>query len=568
MLKKEIEVIINKAVKQWIEEGQLKIKQIPSFLIEAPPPNISGDFSCNVAMIMAKEVKTSPYKVAQKITALIDTVNICSKVEIAGAGFINFFVSSGRLYKELEIICKQGKVYGKENIGKKELVQIEFVSANPTGPLHIGHGRGAAIGDALANILSFTGYKVEKEYYLNDRGKQIEVLGCSVMLQYDKISGQQLDRKEEEYLQEKKSEDMYKGEYIEEIARKIFKDKKYDKIKGREDAGHWFFEKEAIKIIQGWIEQVLKDLGVEFNTWFQESKLYEKKGRQTQIDKVITLLKKKGYLYDKDEAVWFASSKLGDEKDRVVIRKNNEPTYLASDIAYHYNKFIQRKFKKVINIWGADHHGYVARLKGVITALGCNPQDLQVILYQLVSLYRGGKQIAMSTRKGEFVTLSEVINEVGADVCRFFFLMRGANSSLDFDLEIAKKQSPENPVYYIQYAHARICSIFKEAKKRKYSFRKNNIHLESLKEPEEMELIKRLAFYPDIIELCTRKLEPHHLVIYLQDLAKKFHSYYNKFRILSNDTVLSQARLELVKGVKIIINNGLSLLGVGVPEKM
>jgi arginyl-tRNA synthetase len=568
VLKKEIEKIINKAIKQWIKKEQLKIKNVPVFCVEFPPPNIAGDFSCNVALVMAKEIKSSPYALARKITMLIDTTNICNKVEIAGAGFINFFISPGRLYEELEAICKQGEMYGKENIGRQELIQIEFVSANPTGPLHIGHGRGAAIGDALANILTFIGYKVEKEYYVNNRGKQIEVLGCSVMLQYDKISGQQLDRKEKKYLEEKKSEDIYKGEYIEEIARKIFNDKKYNKIEKGRERGHWFFEKAAIEIIQGWIEQVLNDLGVKFNTWFQESKLYEKKGRQTQIDKVTTLLKKKGYLYDKDGAIWFASSKLGDEKDRVVVRKNNEPTYLASDIAYHYDKFVQRKFKKVINIWGADHHGYVARLKGVITALGYNPQDLKVILYQLVSLYRGGKQIAMSTRKGEFVTLREVINEVGPDVCRFFFLMRGANSSLDFDLEIAKKQSPENPVYYIQYAHARICSIFKEAEKKNYSCRKKNIQLELLKEPEELELMKKLAFYPDIVQLCARKLEPHHIVIYLQDLAKNFHSYYNKFRILSDDIALRQARLKLVKGIKKIISNGLNLLGVSVPEKM
>ncbi len=568
MLKKEIEKIINKAIKQWIKKEQLKIKNVPVFCVEFPPPNIAGDFSCNVALVMAKEIKSSPYALARKITTLIDTTNICNKVEIAGAGFINFFISPGRLYEELEAICKQGEMYGKENIGRQELIQIEFVSANPTGPLHIGHGRGAAIGDALANILTSIGYKVEKEYYVNNRGKQIEVLGCSVMLQYDKISGQQLDRKEKKYLEEKKSEDIYKGEYIEEIARKIFNDKKYNKIEGGRESGHWFFEKAAIEIIQGWIEQVLNDLGVKFNTWFQESNLYEKKGRQTQIDKVTTLLKKKGYLYDKDGAIWFASSKLGDEKDRVVVRKNNEPTYLASDIAYHYDKFVQRKFKKVINIWGADHHGYVARLKGVITALGYNPQDLKVILYQLVSLYRGGKQIAMSTRKGEFVTLREVINEVGPDICRFFFLMRGANSSLDFDLEIAKKQSPENPVYYIQYAHARICSIFKEAEKKNYSCRKKNIQLELLKEPEELELMKKLVFYPDIVQLCARKLEPHHIVIYLQDLAKNFHSYYNKFRILSDDIALSQARLKLVKGIKKIISNGLNLLGVSVPEKM
>ena len=296
--------------------------------------------------------------------------------------------------------------------------------------------------------------------------------------------------------------------------------------------------------------------------------MYEVKGKQNQIDKVVNILKEKKYVYDKDGAVWFASSKLGDEKDRVIIRKNNEPTYLASDIAYHYDKFVQRKFKKVINIWGADHHGYVARLKGVITALGYNPQDLQVILYQLVNLSREGKQISMSTREGKFVTLNEVIDEVGPDVCRFFFLMRGANSSLDFDLEIAKKQSPENPVYYIQYAHARICSIFKEAEKKNYSCRKKNIQLELLKEPEELELMKKLVFYPDIVQFCARKLEPHHQVIYLQDLAKNFHSYYNKFRVLSDDIALSQARLKLVKGIKKIISNGLNLLGVSVPEKM
>ena len=569
MLKKEIEKIINKAIKQWIGKEQLKIKNIPVFYIESPPPNIAGDFSCNVALVMAKEIKVSPYALARKITTLIDTTNVCSKVEIAGAGFINFFISPGRVYEELETICKQGKMYGKENTGKQESIQIEFVSANPTGPLHIGHGRGAAIGDALANILTFIGYKVEKEYYVNDRGNQIETLGCSVMLQYDKISGQQLDEKERKYLEEKKAKDVYRGKYIEKIAREIFDDKGYKNIKGRQDAGHWFFEKEAMKKIISWVKKDLKNFGVKFDVWFHESRLYKKeKGKQTQTDRVIDILKKNSYVYDKDEAVWFASSKLGDEKDRVVIRKNGEKTYLASDIAYHYDKFAQRKFKKVINIWGADHHGYVSRLKGVIAALGYNPEKLKVILYQLVNLYREGKKISMSTRKGEFVPLREVLDEVGPDVCRFFFLTRGANSSLDFDLEVAKKQSPENPVYYIQYAHARICSIFKEAEKRNYSCRKKNIQLELLKEPEELELMKKLAFYPDIVQLCARKLEPHHLVVYLQDLAKNFHSYYNKFRILSGDIALSRARLKLVKGIKNIISNGLNLLGVSVPEKM
>lgn len=563
MLKEEIKQILYNAIEQWIEREGLGIEKIPPFSVDPPPLNIPGDLSCNIAMLLAKKLRINPQGVAQKILSNIGPSSICSKIEIAGGGFINFFISPARLYKELETICNQEMVYGKRNLGKQEKVHLEFVSANPTGPLHIGHGRGAAIGDALANILRFVGYDVTKEYYVNDRGSQIETLGCSVMLQYDKISGQQLGQKERKYLEEKKSEDLYKGKYIEEIAREIFNDKKYINIRERQDARHWFFEKEAVERILKWIKEDLKYFGVEFNNWFNESRMYECK----EVDEVIKILQEKDYIDDRDKARWFKSSIFGDEKDRVVVRKNGEKTYLASDIAYHYDKF-RRGFKKIINIWGADHHGYVPRLKGVISALGYNSNNLKVILYQLVRLYRGGKLIPMSTRKGEFITLREVLDEVGPDVCRFFFLMRGAGSLLDFDLEIAKKQSPENPVYYIQYAHARICSVFKEAEKRNYLREKTHPPFELLKNPQELEIIKKLAFYPDVIHRCVVRLEPHHIVSYLQDLAKEFHSYYNECRILSDDIPLSQARLKLVEGVKIIVRSGLSLLGVSIPERM
>jgi arginyl-tRNA synthetase len=442
------------------------------------------------------------------------------------------------------MILKEGKNYGKTNIGKGMKILIEFVSANPTGPLHVGHGRGASIGDSLANILGETGYQVVKEYYVNDIGNQIDLLEKSINIRQKELRGEDVSL----------PEGAYRGSYVKEIAEEL--ESKYGKKKSFDCREY------AVQKILSWVRKDLEDFGVKFDRWFFESSLY----RKNKVKEIIDSLKNKDLIYERDGAQWFKSSQFGDEKDRVVIRENKKPTYFTSDITYHYHKF-KRGSKKVINVWGADHHGYVDRIRASVAALGISPENLKIILYQLVSLRRGGQQVSMSTREGEFVTLRQVMEEVGKDASRFFFLMRGADSRLDFDLELAKKQSPENPVYYVQYAHARICSIFREERKKEYK----KVSLTERTEEEEkeaIEIIKRLSRYPEVVKNCAQRYEPHHLTGYLQDLAKCFHHYYDKHRVLSGDKSATQSRLKLVGAIQLVISNGLGLLGISAPQKM
>ncbi len=555
MLVKEIKDLIFQAVNK---DKRLDIEQIADFSIEMCPESVAGDLSTNLAFLLAKKMKMSPVKIGKLIVDVIKNDKALSEivqdVEIVGKGFINFFIFKDKFYEELLEISQKKENYGRQDIGQNKKIQIEFVSANPTGPLHIGHGRGAAIGDSLSRILQDAGYDVQKEYYINNRGTQIDLLGESVRARYKELHGEKIEFPEQGY----------KGDYIKDIANKILT----QDIRIEEE--NKFFKEFAVRYILEEIKKDLKDFDVQYNRWFCESDLY----RDNEVEQVIKKLKETNFIYEKDNAVWFRSTAFGDEKDRVVIRSDIQPTYLASDITYHYDKF-KRGFEKVIDIWGADHHGYVSRVEASIQALGYSKDRLKVILYQLVSLSRGGNPQAMSTRSGEFVTLRQVIDEVGKDACRFFFLIRGENSHLDFDLELAKKQSPDNPVYYVQYAHARICSIFKEAEKLDSDYRlvmeDTNRCMENLRlliEDEEVNLIKKLSYFPELIALSARTYDPHWVTVYLLELAKFFHNYYQKHRVISEHRNLTSARLFLIQATKIILSKGLYLIGVSAPEKM
>ncbi|MFH2011147.1 MAG: arginine--tRNA ligase [Pseudomonadota bacterium] len=554
-IKNTLRNIIDNALSDCVQKGLFKTKNIPVIEVETPKIQTHGDFSTNIAMVLSSEEKKSPRLIANTITDNIsDKNNVLAKVEIAGPGFINFFITDNYWHKSLKEIEILGDNFGNSKAGGGKKVQVEFVSANPTGPLHIGHGRGAAVGDALANILKAVGYNVIKEYYINDTGNQMETLGRSVFLRYLQLLDRNIDFPSE----------CYQGEYIVDIAKDIITkdgDKYLDKSESEAISNFAIYA--ADSILEG-IKEDLNNFGVEFDVWSSEKKLFEK----NKIQEVVEELKEKGYIYQNDGAFWFRTTEFGDEKDRVVIRANGQATYFASDIAYHKNK-LERNFDMIVNIWGADHHGYVPRMQSVIQALGGSKEMFKVLLVQLVNLMRNGQQVAMSTRSGEFDTLHEVITEVGKDAARYFFLMRSSDSQLDFDLELAKKQNNENPVYYVQYAHARICSILNLAEEQGLNiprFEEANIDLLTL--PQELTLIKHLLGYPEVLEGSALSLEPHRITVYLNDLASYLHSYYNKNRVLSDDQSLTMARLYLVKMIKIVLNNALNLLGVHAPQRM
>jgi arginyl-tRNA synthetase len=444
--------------------------------------------------------------------------------------------------------------FGASDIGNGEKVQVEFVSSNPTGPLHVGHGRGAAVGDSVANILGFCGYDVQTEYYINDSGRQINTLGQSVFFRYRELFGETITF----------PEDCYQGEYIRDFAIQIKAHKGKDLLDQDEEKSISYCARFAAERIIAKIRQDLTTFGVEFDNWFSEQSLYD----SGKLDAVIDDYRKKNIIYEKDGALWFKTKDFGDEKDRVVVRKNGQPTYFATDIAYHQDKF-DRGFERVIDVWGADHHGYISRVKSSIKASGRDGNRFNVILVKLVNLLRGGEPVAMSTRAGEFVTLSDVIKEVGRDAARFIFLTRHYESPLDFDLELAKKKTNDNPVFYVQYVHARISSIVRKGRERgldDISWEDEAIAM--LQEPEEINLMKTMARYPEVLRQSAEHLEPHRIAFYLMNLASSFHAYYNKHRVLTDEPLLSRGRLYLVLAVKKVIRNGLTLLGVSAPEKM
>ncbi|MBM4314034.1 MAG: arginine--tRNA ligase [Deltaproteobacteria bacterium] len=554
-MKQTITTLLENAIRSAVADGLLPAGAFPPVEVDWTKEAGHGDYASNAAMVLARPAGKNPRDIARiLLERMVDSGQILEKVEIAGPGFINFFIREGCWLALLKTVEEEGSRYGSSALGGGRRVQVEFVSANPTGPLHIGHARGAVVGDVVANILSAVGYDVFREYYINDSGNQMDNLGKSVLLRYRELLG----RKEEF------PEGCYRGEYIRELAAGLLK---------REGERYLDMEPEAAiplltayaggAILEG-IKEDLRIFGVVFDLYFSERELYREDG----VGTLLRALEEKGFVYREGDALWFRTTAFGDEKDRVVIRQNGAPTYFAADIAYHRNKFL-RGFDTVIDIWGADHHGYIPRMSAAVQALGYEKEALKVILVQLVNLLRDGKPVAMSTRSGEFDTLREVVDEVGKDAARYNFLMRRSDSHLDFDLELAKRQSSENPVYYVQYAYARICSILRMAADRGHGApRYGEARLDLLKLPEEIDLIKAITRFPEVVEGAARTLEPHRLTFYLNELAGIFHSYYNKNKVISDDGDLTGARLFLVKSVRTTLENALTLLGVSTPDKM
>jgi arginyl-tRNA synthetase len=534
------------------EAGEVEFAALPAFEVEAPKQAEHGDFATNAALVLASQAKQSPRQIAEMIkNGLSAPEGVLKKVEIAGPGFINFFLEDAYWRQVLPEILRLGAAYGDCDLGAGQRVQVEFVSANPTGPLHIGHGRGAAMGDALAQLLTVAGYQVEREYYINDVGTQILTLGKSLAFRLRELQGEHVEF----------PKDGYQGDYIKDLARQYLAERgPYSP--GSDNQDYLPLGQYAAKVILADIKKDLEDFGVTFDCWFSETDLFH----QGWVERSFTSLNDQSYLYEADGALWFKASQFGDEKDRVIRRSSGATTYFASDVAYHLNKF-ERGYDLVVDLWGADHHGYVPRLQAAAQALGMKDR-LRIILVQLVSLLRQGEPIAMTTRGGTFVTLREVMDEVGKDAARFIFLTRRADARLDFDLELAKQQNAENPVYYVQYAHARLASVFRQAAAQGITRSPDATLLSLLSLPEELDLLKMLAKYPDLVEGAARQLEPHRITYFLTELAAQLHSYYYKHRFISEDAELTQARLWLVLGVKTVLAHGLGILGVTAPESM
>ena len=554
-MKAKLNKIILKAACNAHSKGQLPSDNYPQVLIEVPKRESHGDFSTSFAMMSAAIQKKPPRKIAEVILAEIeDPDGILADIQIAGPGFINFYIKPSAWQPVLLKIHTEDFRYGASSIGKGQKVQVEFVSANPTGPLHVGHGRGAAVGDSLASVLAFCGFDVEREYYINDSGRQIHTLGRSVYLRLQDLHGRQVSF----------PDDCYQGDYIIDLARKIDSEKgKSILMLSEDEAIQNCAQFAADKILSG-IRADLENFGIVFDCWYSEQSLYD----DGKVDRMIDDLISQDLVYRKDDALWFRTTSFGDEKDRVVVRKNGQTTYFASDIAYHYDKY-SRGFERVIDIWGADHHGYIARMKAAIEATGQNHNRFDAILVRLVNLLRGGEPVAMSTRAGEFVTLGDVIEEVGRDAARFIFLTRHSDSPLDFDLELAKQKTNDNPVYYVQYVHARITSIIlKNTEMGMPPVTYDPVAVSKLTAKEEIGLMKRLDHFPDVVLHSAEEMAPHRIAYYLIDLAAAFHAYYNKHRVLTDDPIMAQGRLYLVAAIKKVIRNGLTLLGVSFPERM
>tara|TARA_A100001015_G_scaffold155237_1_gene172277 strand:- start:1468 stop:3180 length:1713 start_codon:yes stop_codon:yes gene_type:complete len=570
---------VKNIIKDLIIKSLSKIDKSSNISIESIEVSICkdkkfGDFSSNVSMKFAHLYDLKPRDLAKKIIHEIEENDNILKIEVAGPGFINFFVSKNTQFEIIEKILEDKTSFGKNKEGNNKKILIEFVSANPTGPLHVGHGRGAAFGDCLSNILKENGYEISKEYYVNDAGKQIDILTLSVLQRYHELIDNNYDFN---------YEDLYKGEYVWDIAAEIHRKHEKNffienlnsmKINNIDDyissVKNILSEKKfnevknlAVNFIQVNIKKTLILSGINFDSWFFESSLL----RDNNLKKVISFLSNNNHTYEKDNALWFKSQQIGDEKDRVLIKENKDHTYLSTDIAYHKNK-VERKFNKVINIWGADHHGYVPRIKGAFNIFSKGESDLIILLVQFANLFRGKDKISMSTRSGNFVTLEQLLKEVGKDATRFFYIARKSDQHMDFDIELAKSNNSNNPVYYIQYAHARICSIFKQSIENGMQFSFNKDYLELLSKEEEMKIIKKLSSYPDIIKKSAEKYEPHLLTNYMRELAQEIHSYYNKFQILVDDSKLRNARLALIEASRYVLKNSGRIIGINMPDKM
>ena len=586
-MKEQLRQIIKTALTQLISQKSLPELVLPEIQIDRTKDKSHGDFACNIAMMLARQAKMNPRQIATLLIEELPETKFITQVDIAGPGFINFTLSADAAQEIVKTVLQAGEQFGQSQLGAGKSVQVEFVSANPTGPLHVGHGRGAAYGSAVSNLLSTAGFKVHREYYVNDAGRQMDILATSVWLRYLEACGEKLVF----------PSNGYKGDYVLTIANDIKTEQGdtfvkavadvFESVAADEPAGG---DKEqhiddliakaqdllgdesyrqvfdaGLQSILSEIRQDLSDFGTDYEEWFSERSLME----MGVVDKVITQLKAVDMLYEQGGAWWFRSTQFGDEKDRVVVRNNGQTTYFASDIAYHLNKY-QRGFDTVIDIWGSDHHGYIPRVKASLAAAGEDVERLKVLLVQFAVLYRGSEKVAMSTRSGQFVTLRELREEVGKDAARFFYVLRSADQHMDFDLELAKSQSNDNPVYYVQYAHARVCSVFRELSERGLAWDKaeGEQALSRLTEEHEQAIMSMLSRYPEVINSAAVNYTPHLLAHYLMDLARDFHTYYNAHQFIVDDHELSQARLTLITAVKQVISNGLGVLGVSAPGTM
>ncbi len=545
--------LLTRAIQKSANGGELNSTELPPLLLEPPKQREFGDLATNVAMLWAKSAKKAPRAIAETILKNVDDPDgILARMEIAGPGFLNFTFSPKFYFQQLrKIAAGEGTDL---DLGQGRKVQVEFASVNPTGPLHVGHGRVAVIGDVLARLHEATGFQVEREYYVNDAGNQMANLALSIDARYRELFGEQVGF----------PENGYQGDYVKDIAMEIQRQHGDRYLRQDREGTLSFFTEYGGDALLNTIRAQLSDFGIAFNSFFSEKAMRER----GEVAQAMTEMRSRGLLYSQDGAEWYRSTQFGDDKDRTVIKSDGELTYFASDIAYHRNKYA-RNYDKLINVWGADHHGYVPRLKAAMKGFGFDPAVLQVVLVQMVQLTRDGEPVRMGKRSGEFVSLEEVIEEVGKDAARFFFLMRKSDSHLDFDLNLAKQQSSENPVFYVQYAHARVASIFEQARKSGVDLGASAaVAVERLELTEELELIRKMSQFNDVLEDSVRELEPHRLVFYLLDMAGEFHRYYNRQRVISEDLELSRARLLLIENVQKTVRRGLEILGVDAPLKM
>lgn len=552
MVKQKLSKVLEQAVLQAQKQGLLAFTSLPEITVEHPQNKEHGDYATNLPLKLAWAAGSAPQVIANKIIELMPSLHEVAQMVVAAPGFINFILSPNWLAEQVEVIFKAGENYGEIDIGNNQSIQLEFVSGNPTGPLHVGHGRGAVLGSTLANVLRIAGYNVEQEYYINDVGSQLDAFNRSLYARYQQCLGNDVVMPSDGYL----------GSYMIDLAKEIVEVEGKRFIQLPEASAAKELGAVGTARVMDMIKQDLELLGVEFSVWFSEQSLY----RSGLYDKVVKLLRDSGYVAERENATWFTSSALGEDKDNVLVRSDGTPTYFASDIVYHYNKFIERKFDTVIDIWGADHHGHVSRMKAVVTAFGVKPERLKVIICQLVTLRRGQEIVRISKRSGDIITLRELIDEVGRDACRFVFLSRSVDSQMDFDLELAKKQSADNPVYYVQYAHARIASILRLAEEEGIDYMQGDVSL--LTSEPELALIKQMIILPEVVETVATLLEPQHLPYYALDLATVFHSFYKQCRVVSKDQALTSARLKLVRAAQIILARTLHLMGMKAPESM
>jgi len=552
MLKKTIADLLARAAAEAQKQGKLPPVTLPEIVIEHPQDPRHGDYASSLPLKLARATGTNPLAIAKELVALLPSTPEIDRAVVAPPGFINFILKSDWLNRQVPDILGAGETYGNIKQGNNLKAQIEFVSVNPTGPLHVGHGRGAVLGSTLANVLTAADYDIEKEYYINDGGSQVLAFAKSIYARYMQEFGVNIEL----------PTDGYQGGYIIDMAKEIIAEhgNKFRSLPEGDAIAR--LEEIGLKKMLAQIEADLKMLGVTFDVWFSEKSLY----KNGQYDTAMAMLAKGGYITRREGATWFVSTALGEDKDNVVVRTDGSPTYFATDIAYHYDKFLNRKLDQVINIWGADHLGHVSRMKAVVGALGIDPERLKVIISQLVTLRRGGEIVRLSKRSGDIITLRELIEEVGTDACRFFFLSRTADAQMDFDMELAKKQSADNPVYYVQYAHARIASILRLAEEKGIKFDGGDVSLLTCE--AELALIRKMLQLPEIVQVIAETLEPHHLTYYAQDLATVFHSFYKQCRVVSQDEALTKARLKLVKAAKQVLARTLHLMGMTAPEKM